>query len=197
MVVSTESVNALKWFPCILIVTHAKTVRQIMGLSVCKYFTALICKKTAEGGEYRSTLFHKFPYPLYQLPVSAIQLWKNQHIIPAPVLLLGKKHIAFQIHFIKGIINPMNHIIITQILVRRTRNGFGKGKAWYLGTMVPAEKLKEYLLMAVRDAGITPCPVQWPVILRRGINEAGERLHYFFNYYTGIPGNHSKVDTAR
>ena len=63
-----------------------------------------------------------------------------------------------------------------------TRNCFGKGKAWYLGTMVPAEKLKEYLLLAARDAGITPCPVQWPVILRRGINEAGERLHYFFNY---------------
>ena len=50
------------------------------------------------------------------------------------------------------------------------------------GNMVPAEKLKEYLLMAAKDAGIAPCPVQWPVILRRGINEAGEKLHYFFNY---------------
>lgn len=63
-----------------------------------------------------------------------------------------------------------------------TRSCFGKGKAWYLGTMVSSEKLKEYLAMAAGDAGIEPGYIQWPLILRSGINEEGESLHYLFNY---------------
>lgn len=64
-----------------------------------------------------------------------------------------------------------------------TRNSFGKGHAWYLGTMLSKEKLQEYLLLAAADAGIRPREeYRWPVILRSGTGAKGERLHFLFNY---------------
>ena len=63
-----------------------------------------------------------------------------------------------------------------------TRNHFGAGHAWYVGTMLDREKLKEYLLQAAADAGITPPEERWPLIHRVGTSPAGARLHYLLNY---------------
>lgn len=63
-----------------------------------------------------------------------------------------------------------------------TRNSFGKGQAWYLGTMISSEKLKEYLILAAQDAGIVPPELRWPLILRNGTGAGGEKIHFLLNY---------------
>ena len=63
-----------------------------------------------------------------------------------------------------------------------TRNAFGKGYAWYLGTMLPPERLREYLLAAAADAGIISPVVQPPVVVRSAVNAAGDKLHFFLHY---------------
>lgn len=63
-----------------------------------------------------------------------------------------------------------------------TRNAYGSGHAWYLGTMLPPEKLKEYLLMAAGDAGIAPPPFRWPIVLREAAGPNGERLRFILNF---------------
>lgn len=63
-----------------------------------------------------------------------------------------------------------------------TRNRYGRGTAWYLGTMLPPESLKRYLLAAAADAGIEPPTERWPVILRSGVGQSGKALHFALNY---------------
>ena len=64
-----------------------------------------------------------------------------------------------------------------------TRNAFGKGHAWYLGTVVPEEKLKQWLLEAAADAGIAPeTELRWPLTLRSGVNAEGKTLRFLMNY---------------
>lgn len=63
-----------------------------------------------------------------------------------------------------------------------TRNHYGKGTAWYLGTMLPPEELKKYLLRAVEDAGIPIPEVRWPAVIRSGITQAGTTVHFLLNY---------------
>ena len=68
-----------------------------------------------------------------------------------------------------------------------TRNSFGKGHAWYLGTMVPSDLLKKYLLMAAEDAGIRPeTDLCRPFICRNAVNKDGERIHFLFNYSSDV-----------
>lgn len=63
-----------------------------------------------------------------------------------------------------------------------TRNEFGSGHAWYLGTMLPKEKLKEYLLEVTEDAGIQKPKECWPLGVRSGIGAKGQKIHFLFNY---------------
>lgn len=63
-----------------------------------------------------------------------------------------------------------------------TRNHYGKGTAWYLGTMLSRSALKRYLLAAAADAGITAPPERWPLILRSGETREGKRVHFLLNY---------------
>ncbi len=63
-----------------------------------------------------------------------------------------------------------------------TRNSFGNGHAWYLGTMTSSEILKKYLLQAANDAGIEQPEQKWPLIRRSGINAKGQKIHFLFNY---------------
>ena len=64
-----------------------------------------------------------------------------------------------------------------------TRNSFGKGHAWYLGTMVPEDKLQEYLLEAAADAGILPeTDLRFPLICRNAADKDGGSIHFLFNY---------------
>lgn len=63
-----------------------------------------------------------------------------------------------------------------------TRNAYGRGKAWYLGTMVPETALRRYLADAAQDAGLTVPPEQFPVIVRSGVNRDGNQLHFLLHY---------------
>lgn len=63
-----------------------------------------------------------------------------------------------------------------------TKNHYENGTAWYIGTMLPGEKLKKYLLEAVQDAGIDRQTQCWPIIIRNGISREGKRLHFILNY---------------
>ena len=78
-----------------------------------------------------------------------------------------------------------------------TRNRYGKGTAWYLGTMLPPEALKKYLLEAVKDAGIPVPEAHWPVVIRSGTTQAGTTVRFFLNYSQDdqeVPGSWSGTD---
>ncbi len=63
-----------------------------------------------------------------------------------------------------------------------TENSFGNGKAIYIGCYFNSGLLKNLLSYAVKDAGLTLPAEQYPVIIKRGINEYGRGITYFFNY---------------
>lgn len=63
-----------------------------------------------------------------------------------------------------------------------TRNDFGKGHAWYVGTMVDINILKLYVLRAARDAGVEIPVFRFPVVVRSGVNAAGKTLWFIMNY---------------
>lgn len=62
-----------------------------------------------------------------------------------------------------------------------TRHAYGDGSAYYVGAYLEKEQLKEYLLMAAKDAGIELSTEKWPVVLRSGMAE-GRKLHYILHY---------------
>ena len=63
-----------------------------------------------------------------------------------------------------------------------TRNDFGQGHAWYVGTMVEMETLKKYLRQAADDAGIAVPELRFPIVMRSGVNAAGKTLRFILNY---------------
>lgn len=62
-----------------------------------------------------------------------------------------------------------------------TRHAYGDGYAYYIGTYLEKEQLKEYLLLAAKDAGIKVPAESWPVIVRSGL-AGGKKLHYVLHY---------------
>ena len=68
-----------------------------------------------------------------------------------------------------------------------TKNHYGKGTAWYLGCWIPGEQLEKLLAQAADEAGILVPPEHFPVILREGINQYGEKLHFLL-HYQDMPG---------
>jgi beta-galactosidase len=65
-----------------------------------------------------------------------------------------------------------------------TRNKYGNGVAYYIGGFLEKEQLKKIYELAIKDAGIHQefLSIQWPVIVRSGVNGEGKKLHYIFNY---------------
>jgi beta-galactosidase len=65
-----------------------------------------------------------------------------------------------------------------------TRNQYGDGTAYYVGAFLEKEQLKEIYKKASEDAKIDTafCGLTWPVIVRKGCNKEGHRIHYIFNY---------------
>ena len=63
-----------------------------------------------------------------------------------------------------------------------TYNHFGKGSAAYAGCYFAPSVLKELLRFLCRDAGITPAKEQFPIIIKKGINDFGREITYYFNY---------------
>ncbi|MCM1386403.1 MAG: beta-galactosidase [Bacillus sp. (in: Bacteria)] len=63
-----------------------------------------------------------------------------------------------------------------------THNVYGKGTATYIGCYFEAHILKELLLFLCREADITIPQEQYPVIIKKGMNDLGEEIIYYFNY---------------
>lgn len=64
-----------------------------------------------------------------------------------------------------------------------TRNRYGKGSATYLGCWTSPAMLREIVRDTAADAGISvDDSVQFPVIVRRGVNDLGREVVYYLNY---------------
>lgn len=65
-----------------------------------------------------------------------------------------------------------------------TKNAYENGRAYYLGTKFSKELLKKILRDVMKDAGIDANEGSegFPVIIRRGKNQFGKNICYFFNY---------------
>ena len=63
-----------------------------------------------------------------------------------------------------------------------TENGYGKGNAVYLGCYFDTELLKGLLTYLVKSVGISLPTEQYPIIIKRGINEYDKEITYCFNY---------------
>lgn len=62
-----------------------------------------------------------------------------------------------------------------------TKNRYGEGFAYYVGTCLEKEQLKKYVLLAAADAGVEVPEERWPVIIKNGtVND--RKLHYFLHY---------------
>ena len=66
-----------------------------------------------------------------------------------------------------------------------TKNSFGQGYGYYVGCYVTKDKLKEILKDAIACAHIDNYfkdNIMWPVIVRSGINDKHEKIHYILHY---------------
>ena len=63
------------------------------------------------------------------------------------------------------------------------KNTYGKGTAWYLGTMPEEKTASQLLAEIVQEAGLTPMKIQVPSgceVVRRELD--GKKLYYVFNF---------------
>ncbi len=65
-----------------------------------------------------------------------------------------------------------------------TRKAYGKGEVMYVGFMPGDALLEKILGDAAERAGVArlPAELQYPVIVRGGVNPHGRPIHYFLNY---------------
>ena len=65
-----------------------------------------------------------------------------------------------------------------------TQNSYGKGTASYIGCMPEDKIIDRVLERVIKNAGLWGADQQiaFPLITKSGINEAGKKLHYYFNY---------------
>ncbi|MCM1038016.1 MAG: beta-galactosidase [Ruminococcus sp.] len=63
-----------------------------------------------------------------------------------------------------------------------THNHYGQGTATYAGCYFEQSLLKELLGFLCTEAGIALAEEQFPVIIKRGVNDLGKNITYYFNY---------------
>lgn len=65
-----------------------------------------------------------------------------------------------------------------------TQNQFGKGSAVYIGCMTSETMLREILTYVFRKAGLEHLltDIAWHVVVRKGRNQAGNIVRFYFNY---------------
>lgn len=222
VVVSTESVNAMKWFPTDKDLSYNDVVHWIYdALYELNLECDVIFSQNQDWSHYDLLIFPEL-YVIHQSLIPRIRrflerggtvfatfrsfmadkhlkifsdrqphgltdcfgMTYNQYTRPVDVTVDGAKA-----QYWMELLNPTTAEVKASYqhqywgrYAAVTRNSFGKGHAWYLGTMLPPEKLKEYLLEAAEDAGIQVPDLNWPLTLRNGVNAEGKNLHYLFNY---------------
>ena len=65
-----------------------------------------------------------------------------------------------------------------------TQNRFGKGTAFYIGCMTSESMLREILRHVLREVNLEHLlsDIKWPVAVRKGRNQAGNLIRFYFNY---------------
>ncbi len=63
-----------------------------------------------------------------------------------------------------------------------TKNSYGAGTAVYVGAYLSKNLLKKVYKEALEAAGISLCGEAWPVIIRSGVNERANKVHYILHY---------------
>ena len=63
-----------------------------------------------------------------------------------------------------------------------TKNHYGKGTAIYIGCMTDDNTLKAVITEALNSAEVEIPEYNWPVIVRKGINDLGKCVRYILNY---------------
>ena len=63
-----------------------------------------------------------------------------------------------------------------------TRNTYGGGAATYLGCGLSRENLKKLVYDTTANAGIPIPELQFPVIVRSGVNQDGRTVRYYMNF---------------
>ena len=63
-----------------------------------------------------------------------------------------------------------------------TRNRYGKGTVTYMGTMPSAAVMKALMKEEVSAAGVETGVLEYPLIVRGGVNKYGRAVRYYFNY---------------
>lgn len=63
-----------------------------------------------------------------------------------------------------------------------TKNRYGKGMAVYLGCMADQKTLKAVIRDVLRNIHVEIPGYSYPIIMRKGINDFGKNIKYFFNY---------------
>jgi len=65
-----------------------------------------------------------------------------------------------------------------------TQNSFGKGSATYIGCITSSIVMEKILAGEVKNAGLwgDAQKLYFPIITKKGVNEQGKTVHYFFNY---------------
>lgn len=63
-----------------------------------------------------------------------------------------------------------------------THNHYGRGTATYLGCYFEQNILKELLRFLCEEASVELPEVQFPIIIKKGINDFGKEIIYYFNY---------------
>lgn len=68
-----------------------------------------------------------------------------------------------------------------------TKNEYGKGNAVYVGCYVEKVLLKEIVKDYLKEIGLYEAEqnYNWPLIIRKGYNDLGKKINYYFNYSDG------------
>ena len=222
MVVSTEAVNALKWFPTDKDLNYNDVIHWIYdALYELNLECDIIFSQAEDWSKYDLLIFPQL-YVIHESMVSRIKefvngggtvlstfrsfmadenvkifadrqphgltdcfgMTYNQYTRPVNTMVDGA-----EAQYWMELLNPTTAEVKASYqhkywgkYAALTRNEFGKGHAWYLGTMLPKEKLKEYLLEVAEDAGIQKPKECWPLVVRSGIGANGQKIHFLFNY---------------
>lgn len=63
-----------------------------------------------------------------------------------------------------------------------TQNQYGKGTATYLGCYIDTDSLKNLLRFVLEQAQVEVPEVAYPIVIKKGTNDFGKELIYYFNY---------------
>lgn len=63
-----------------------------------------------------------------------------------------------------------------------TKNSYGNGNAMYIGCMFDESILKKLFKEFFEEIGVVVSDVQFPVIIRKGVNDFGKKVTYYLNY---------------